>query len=68
MVATSPSYSRWVDVPNDLRTRTQWRRKGRTIRKGAILSPYIPHRLELRDGGRLREWLLTLMGCELVNL
>jgi restriction system protein len=38
------------------------------IETDPILSPYIPHRLELRDGGRLREWLLTLVGGELVNL
>ncbi len=38
------------------------------IETDPILSPYIPHRLELRDGGRLREWLLTLMAYELVNL
>ena len=37
---------------------------------GAVIrmSPYIPNRLELRDGVRLREWLLTLMARELVNL
>jgi restriction system protein len=38
------------------------------IETDPILSPYLPHRLELRDGRRLREWLLTLMGREHVNL
>lgn len=38
------------------------------IETDPIISPYIPHRLELRDGIRLREWLLTLVGSSIVNL
>jgi restriction system protein len=33
-----------------------------------IISPYVPHRLELRDGRRLREWLLTLLASDDVTL
>jgi restriction system protein len=33
-----------------------------------IISPYVPNRLELRDGRRLREWLLTLIGSDSINL
>jgi restriction system protein len=32
------------------------------------LAPYLPDRLELRDGRRLREWLLTLVPWSTVNL
>lgn len=37
------------------------------IDKDPILAPYLPHRLELRDGRRLREWLLTLVDWSTVN-
>lgn len=33
-----------------------------------IVSPYIPHRLELRDGRRLREWLLRIVSGTKINL
>lgn len=38
------------------------------IHRDPILSPYLPHRLELRDGPRLRDWLLTLVDASTVNL
>jgi hypothetical protein len=38
------------------------------IDKDPFLAPYLPHRLELRDGCRLREWLLTLVDWSTVNL
>ena len=37
------------------------------IGRDPILAPYLPHRLELRDGRRLREWLLTLVDASTVN-
>ncbi|HZP42189.1 MAG TPA: restriction endonuclease, partial [Candidatus Binatia bacterium] len=38
------------------------------INTDPIISPYIPYRLELRDGRRLREWLLTLVASGDVTL
>jgi restriction system protein len=37
------------------------------INADPILAPYLPHRLELRDGRRLRGWLLKLVDPSLVN-
>jgi restriction system protein len=38
------------------------------LERDPILSPFLPHRIELRDGRRLREWLLRLAPSDILSL